>query len=375
MTPTLIYSPIIKGKMNDLKALGKIPRNFGPRLSPVVELLAPDLEKSETLEDSMGRFSHQLKKYCPLQTISVDLHSIKPNARLRDGSLAFESLCATLRGLGVMFIPVFGFDHEPELWNRIVKIVHREGRGITFRLKIEDIDTAEETIEEIIDRLRSADIPAASTNILIDLESVFERTGIQLVEVRSQCQDFIEAALSAAKFRLITIAASSMPRDVSAVPKSGELDFPRHELQLWANTFVSMPSVAVGFGDYGIVHPRFSDKIIATNANAKIRYTTRGSHRIFRGYSLREGMKYQQYFDLTERVIQSDVYIDRNYSFGDDRIWLCANKFSTCGNLGTWVEADMNHHFVFVTAQLVRAEALLIDGVGAAEAIAVSISV
>ena len=370
MDATILYTPILKGKANDLKALGKLPRQLSPHVHPLVELLSPN--EGESIEASCVRFAHQLRKHCPLNAVSVDLHSIAPTHTTDDGSLALEALCANLRGLGILFTPAFGFDHEPELWPRIAHIAVREGHGLTFRLKLDDLEAGEDTISDLVERLRYAGIPASSTKILIDLESVGDLDVVSLVRLRGLTQDFIDTALTAGNFELISVIASSMPKDVGSVAKEGTKSFYRQEMPLWLNVAAGVPSGGIAFGDYGIVHPNFSDKIIATNANAKIRYTKGLHHHVFRGYSLKEGLKYQQYHKLSRRVVDSSVYLGRDYSFGDDYAWRCANMEVNSGSLGTWVEVDMNHHLVYVAAQLPQILTRVAAGVSANELLALS---
>ncbi len=370
MNAKTLYTPILKGKANDLKALGKLPRSLSAHVHPLVELLSPN--EGETVEESCVRFAHQLRKHCALQPVSVDLHSIAPTDTTDDGSPALEALCSSLRGLGIPFTPVFGFDHEPELWERVGKIAARAGRGLTLRLKIDDIEAGEDTIADLIESIRDFGIPAAETNLLIDLEGVGSFDPVALVRLRGVTQDFVDAALSAASFRLISVIGSSMPKDVGEVPKDGCMTYYRNEMPLWLNVASGIRTELIAFGDYGIVHPNFSDKIVATNANAKIRYTKGLRQHIFRGYSLREGKKYRQYHDLAQRVVESPVYIDRDHSYGDDYVWRCANREVGCGNLGTWVEVDMNHHMVYVAAQLPKLVNQVAAGVGASDLLALA---
>ena len=302
----------------------------------------------------------------------MDLHSIAPSHKTNDGSPALEALCANLRGLGILFTPVFGFDHEPELWERIAHIAVREERGLTFRLKIDDLEDGEDTIADLIERLRYAGIPAGSTQILIDLESVGDLDVVSLVRLRGLTQDFVDTALTASNFGLISVIASSMPKDVGSVPKKGTKSFYRQEMPIWLNVAAGVPSERIAFGDYGIVHPNFSDKIIATNANAKIRYTKGLHHHVFRGYNLKEGLKYKQYHELARRVVDSSVYIGRDHSFGDEYVWRCANMEVGSGNLGTWVEVDMNHHLVYVAAQLPQILTRVAAGISANELLALT---
>lgn len=370
MNAKTLYTPILKGKANDLKALGKLPRSLTPHVHPLVELLSPN--EGETVEASCARFAHQLRKHCPLQPVSVDLHAIAPTHTTEDGSPALEALCSSLRGLGISFTPVFGFDHEPELWERVGKIAVRAGHGLTFRLKIDDVEAGEDAIADLIERLRDFRIPAAETNLLIDLESVGNLDEVALVRLRGLTQDFVDTALSAVNFRLISVIGSSMPKDVGEVPKDGCMPHYRKEMPLWLNVAAGVRSELIAFGDYGIIHPNFSDKIVATNANAKIRYTKGLHQHIFRGYNLKQGLKYGQYHDLARRVVESSVYIDRDHSYGDDYVWRCANREVGCGNLGTWVEVDMNHHMVYVAAQLPKLVNQVAAGVSANDLLAVA---
>ena len=73
----------------------------------------------------------------------------------------------------------------------------------------------------------------------------------------------------------------------------------------------------------------------------------------------------KQYHELAQRVVDSSVYIGRDHSFGDDYAWRCAYMEVSSGNLGTWVEVDMNHHLVYVAAQLPQMATRMAAGVSA----------
>lgn len=360
MAEKTLYTPIIKGKENDFKAVGKMPRVLAARAFPLVELLAPD--EASALPEACDRFASQLRKYCPHQRVSVDLHAIPPDATGPGDAKLLEFLFAHLKGVGVNFVPVFGFDHEPELWSRVCRIAHQDGRGLTFRLSREDIETPDDTLDELVDRLQSAGLSAEQVNLLIDLGSLNGLNRAEASGLRSQTQDFVDLALTASPFGLLSVVGSSMPKDVTEVPKEGHATVPRIELPLWLELADSLAGISIAFGDYGIVNPNFSVKAPATNANAKIRYTSTREHHIFRGYCLRDGEKYHQYHRLAKRVCDSTVYLGRDFSYGDDYIWRCAQHEASRGNLGTWVEVDMNHHLVFAAAQLVRIEERVAQG-------------
>ena len=370
MATETLYMPIIKGKANDLKALGRMPKSLLAITSPLVELLPPDEpDKVAAAEQHFAKFASQIRKYCPGQAVNVDLHAISPKQLLLDGSPALELTFAQLHGLGVPFTPVFGFDHEPELWDRILPIVRSEGRGITFRIRRDDLQSASESVSDIVDRALSAGIKTSSINLSIDLGSIADLDGSELVEARTHVEEFIEYANLMADFGTLSLSASSMPRDVSDVPQNGAMKVSRREFSLWGAVQGNIRDIDIAYGDYGIIHPNFSDKIVATHANGKIRYTSDLDIHIFRGHSLRTGLKYGQYQEIAARVTSSKFYQGPDYSFGDWRTWGCARGELSTGNLGTWVEADMNHHMVFAAAQARKVATSIRAGMSLSEAI------
>ncbi len=349
-----LYTPILKGSECDIKALGRIPRFFSDRVLSLVELLPPD--EDESLELCCALFADRLRKFCPIQTVSVDLHAIAPNESTKSGlwgtgSFVLEEMFGYLRGIGVRFIPVFGFDHEPELWDRIAHVAREGGGGITFRLRIDDLEAGEDTLSLVIDLIDGAGINAEQTNLILDLGSLRELDVAEISRLRDRVQDFADAAFAARSFRVISVVGSSMPKDVSDVPEDHMASIERRELLLWLDAYTSLRGKPLSFGDYGIVHPNFSLKNPATNANAKIRYTRGRHHHIFRGRSLKK-FSYKQYYSLASRVVRSQHFLQSDYSFGDDYVWRCSKEENGTGNLGTWVEVDMNHHMVYVADHL-----------------------
>jgi hypothetical protein len=359
-----MYTPVLKGSECDIKALGWIPRVYSNRVLPVIELLSPD--EDESLEDCCAMLAERLRKFCPIQTVCLDLHAIAPNA-CTDGGLwgtgspVLEEAFGYLRGLGVRFVPVFGFDHEPELWERIARVALAERRGIAFRLHVDDLEAGDDTLSQVLDLIDGAGIPGGQTNLILDLGSVRELDVAEISRLRDRVQDFTEAALNARSFRLISVVGSSMPKDVSDVNEDDMASVERRELLLWLDACTSLREKPLSFGDYGIVHPNFSLKNPATNANAKIRYTKGRHHHIFRGRSLKK-FSYKQYHLLAHRVVNSEHYLHSGYSFGDDYMWRCSREEAGTGNLGTWVEVDMNHHMVYVADHLDQMVAKLAAG-------------
>lgn len=349
MAAQFLYTPILKGKLNEFKALGKIPTNFAQIVMPVIEFLPP--KEGESVETAMNRFAGGYKKHCQSQVACIDLHAIKPGDTFLDGSPALEATLSMISNLGIKFLPVHGFDREPELWQRIAKYAATKQSGILFRLERDDIDAADDTILEILQKAKEVGIKSQSIAIIIDLRSIeLSNTG-EISNLKDEVAAFIEYARSAANFKFVAIAASSMPKTVAGIPKDTMKSIVRKELDIWLPNAQHF-DMEICFGDYGIVHPNFSESVQSPHTNAKIRYTRGKYHHVFRGHSLKIGNKYGQYFELSEKVVNHKHYQGRDFSFGDDKIWNCAQRQVGSGNPGTWVEVDTNHHLVYTVYQM-----------------------
>ena len=113
------------------------------------------------------------------------------------------------------------------------------------------------------------------------------------------------------------------------------------------------------YGDYGIVHPDFSAGGPNKNRNSKIRYTSGNKIRYFRGHKLADPPYFSKYHELAERVRSSSIFRGADFSFGDQYVEDCADLNAGTGSLGTWVAADMNHHFEYTAVQIARIKVAL----------------
>ena len=128
MDAKILYTPILKGKANDLKALGRLPRPLASHMLPMVELLAPN--EGERIDANCMRFSSQLQKYCPLQTVSLDLHSIAPADRMTDRSMAVQDFidrAFTVRDFALISVVVAHLlDRAPNCFDRSRQLSWRD---------------------------------------------------------------------------------------------------------------------------------------------------------------------------------------------------------------------------------------------------------
>ena len=347
--PTHAYVPVIKGKENDVKAVSRITEPAQALLKPLVEIVPVPLKL--TIDQHLEKFAHRVVKYLSNRDLFVDFYGFLPGAKLHGGSDATLGGFQLLRNNGVHCTPTYGFDRDDSLWTPLRSEVKKMGKGFCFRVDVDDLDDrSEETWEAILERSAQLGIEPGSTDVLIDLRYVGESNTEAL---KGLVLDFLSFMPQDNQYRSIVLSGSSALKHVGSVPKNGVGEIERKELRLWMELQADLHGLHnLTYSDYGIVHPEFSMGGPTPHANAKIRYTTSGKIKVYRGHSLAEGTKYKQYHSLSADVRNGTDYAGRGFSVGDRYIDDCADGNVRSGNLGTWVFVDMNHHVQQTALQL-----------------------
>ncbi|MEO5969027.1 MAG: hypothetical protein ABIQ95_03800 [Bdellovibrionia bacterium] len=345
-----LYSPIIKGKLNDLKAISKLTEGARLKIKPLIEAM-PLHDEEKTLENHLKKFVSYIEKYVTVEEIFVDFYGLS-------GMKTLEGVEATLAGFdllktcSVTITPTYGFERDDDLWSLLSPIVKNFGAGFCFRIDIDDLDDqAEDTMSQILERSSQLRLKPKEVDLFIDLRDVADRN---LDELKDLVLDFLQFIPSSVNFRSIILAGSSALKTVADIPMEGVIDVARQELHLWAKLQRDLPeSISLIYGDYGVVHPDFVDGIRNKYMNAKIRYTTRGRITYFRGHGLLHPVKdYEQYRKLADKVRNSSCYMGLSFSAGDKYINDVAAFNETHGAPATWVLADMNHHLEYTVMQI-----------------------
>lgn len=345
-----LYSPIVKGKLNDIKALGMISSAARALTKPVIE--AMPLPKGDDIDKHLYKLAHYLVKHVPLGEVYLDFYGLLPGQRVADGRDATVAGFQLLKALGRTVTPVYGFGRDDSLWRHLVPIVESNAQGFCFRVDVDDLDDmAEDTWAHILERGAELGLRPNQIDLMIDLRDV---TKFDLDELQGIVDDFFAINPNLRGFRSVILAGSSALKTVAEIPKDGVGHVARRELALWSRVQREIvPDLPLVFGDYGVIHPEFSDQGPNKNVNAKIRYTDRGRIIYFRGHGLLRPVKdFAQYRALAAQVRESSAYLGPQFSYGDSYIDAVADSNTTAGNLSTWVLADVNHHLEYTTMQM-----------------------
>lgn len=345
-----LYSPIVKGKLNDMKALGRISTTARATVKPLIE--AMPLPSGGDIEKHLYKLAHYLVKHVPLGEIYLDFYGLRPDLSVPDGTNATIAGFELVKALGRVVTPVYGFDRNDTLWPLLSKVVDANARGFCFRVDIDDLDDlAEETWSLILERSAVLGLKPSEIDLMLDLRDF---NNLELENLQEIVLEFIAINPRHQQYRTIILAGSSALKTVEDIPKDGVGNVARRELTLWSQLQREMhEETTLVFSDYGVIHPDFSDQGPNKYMNAKIRYTDRGRIVYFRGHGLKHPVKdYTQYHELASQVRDSAGYQGRHFSYGDWYIDAVADFNSTPGSPGTWVMADMNHHLEYTAKQM-----------------------
>ena len=351
MAMELVYVPIIKGKANDMKAVGRMPADARASMKPLVEVL-PYL-KGGIVDEYLAKVVKYITTHLGDGPVFVDVYGFQPTQKTADGASAILAGYHWITDSGRRFTPTYGLARDDTLWDPLKKVVAANGEGFCFRLERDDLgDVSEDSWAEIIQRSGQLGLNAGIVDLMIDLKDV---RALDISEVKELIVDFLALNPKASSYRSVIVVGSSALPDVATVEKEGHAVVMRNELLLWSLLKRDIhEGIRLLFGDYGVVHPKFSGIGGAfLNMNAKIRYTAGAHIHYFRGHGLLRPKKdFLQYHSLAKKVVGHPKFRGGNSSFGDAYLADCANYVGSTGNAGTWVLADQNQHITYTARQM-----------------------
>lgn len=352
----LLYCPIIKGKVNDIKAMAYVSHSLAVRAKPVFEL--PLFKPTDDIEKILARFATRLAKLNGPRPCYVDFPLLRPGLTVEAGDPVLQVAYGHLNALGVPFEPTYGFDRDMAAWPLVASQAQRSG-GLLLRLDADDLETPDDTVDGIVD-LAARGIDLRRLDVLIDHRSLPDSAAA--AAVASETADFIDLLARHVPVRRVIIAASCAPKTMALIPRDSHRSIERSELVLWATVVTERLPVAPIYADYGVIHPDFTDLTPSPHINGKIRYTHGRELHIYRGHSLRQEDRYEQYRGLATEVARSSYYQGSSFSYGDRYIQDCATGHAGTGNPGTWVLVDQNHHLTYAIQQQAALRSLAAAG-------------
>lgn len=336
-----VYIPVLKWKQGERLAVQYLDKNIRTKIKPLFVIMDqedPDLFLTKILK-SVG----------PNSPFYIDVHS---NADISPEIINnFIDHIITQGDENSLFcIPVINSERDNSYHKLLKNKAPNLKNGVAIRLKTGDFSNCKRTITKIID---NTGFSTSKIDLFIDLGIIQQLNDIDEAE---QIADEMISKMRSFNFRSIILCGSSFPPELGGRDAFSITQIVRQELIIWDK--INKKHNDVLFGDYVVDDPdlptgldfRFV-RIVPT-----IRYTREKCWYIIRG-QYQKPLKYEQFHQLSQKVLSSGFYSGQGYSWGDDKIYECGSgpcKGRGCkhGNLTTWVTVGTNHHIVFTVNQL-----------------------
>lgn len=352
MRKEIKYTPVLKWKQGEQKALEELDPIVKQDLTPMIEIppVEWDFENEipkKSIDEHLSKVGETLEKSWGLQdSVFIDLNYIDATDRLQNGQHPLNFILQEARNRRINVIPVTSRSRDQAYQNE-VKIAHQQdNNGICFRLKEEDFADLQANIENLLTILS---VSPSEVDLIIDYEYVNPndqtRTFLFLTSIFKSIPYLNE-------WRNFVLIGTSFPSDLSSVGSNSIDIIERTERLIWKKFQSSSLYRSPSFGDYGISNPApFEADPRFINMSANIRYTANDKFIIFKGRMIK---RYggSQYFQLASQVVSHPEYSGSGFSAGDLYIQEVANNNDGPGNATSWRKSGTNHHLTYVVNEL-----------------------
>lgn len=363
------YVPIIRAKKGEFDAFNNLPNNVHKKILPLFELpkftdkvndLVICRNQSNPIERYLHDVANKIASTRGTNPVLIDIFKWAPNSTVENGEHVLNYFVNLLSSKNLPVIPVIGYDRwdDVEYSNALSHIDNTEGK---YCLRLESYafdDMVDDSyfLGNIDNIIATLNLDTHNCNVILDFGDV---TKDSIEKIQEKITMALKL-LSKYNFAFISIAGCSLTTIindmVSEVDSTGIVV--RKEMIAWQSCKKHSNIKNFIFGDYGVFNPSAQDDIVAPDANGKIRYTIKNNYFIVRGHSRRVGNKGAQMYELSKNVVDSNYYMENDFSWGDQRIMDCSNE-DFKGNGCNWVAIDTNHHVHIVLTEIFEFERIL----------------
>ena len=348
-----IYTPIVKSKAGEAKALIRLDRLTRAAIVPFFDVLAL---KSGTANGS------DVHEHLEKQAINiaaawngrgpcyVDLFDISPSARGFDGVHPATIVHEKIAFDRIEAIPVVGTERDVAYKLAIRRVIDEGASALAVRLGDEDIQlpsTLAHNVAKVVSEVGAASLPL---HIFLDFRSISNLPSdiLQMRVLRAL------AELRKLKPARIVLASSAIVSDMSGFKRNSVNKVPRRDFMNWRTIAAAQPDVH--FADYGVIHPEYLDidpKVI--RPAAKIRYACDDKWLVVKGIKwVRDTSQH--------RKLSCMLFAESDFRgadcWGAERIVSAAGGGHAYRRLEDWVTIDLNAHISHTVKQITKIQTL-----------------
>lgn len=343
-----IYMPVLRTKSGERQAL----LNLGPKeksgLLPLFDVQAP--EPGVSLEDQLdSAVEFVCDAWQNQQEFLLDISQLGSELRINGGMHPIQYLSKAFKQASIQPTMCFAFDRNDNAYETaFLAVVQSQGASAraAFRLQQHDLLFWQEALDRIESLQRTSRIAPERLTVIADMQSL---RGSQLVDASVLEGRFKD--LNARGFGRLVVLGSNMPESAN-LPKDGELEVRRLEVDIWESLLRSVPTLI--FGDYGIVHPtsvyiRHSGMAIPA---PKAKYTLPTRWQVIKGHKPKRGES-SQYYEIARKLMNASWFRPNDLGWGAENIReIATGHRGKRGNNTDWVAYTTEIHLTMTVKQV-----------------------
>lgn len=340
------YVPVLKCKAGEFRALNNCGIFIKDNLVPLVDLVPnPTKEFDDHIKSSLKYITNY---WDPERLLYIDGFMIQDLGVMRSGIHPLEYIFNELSSQGFNAIPTIGNTTGLE-YNRTVKsICEKDKKGVCVRIFRRHPNSLNIEIERLTKYL---ELDRGSIDLLIDMRSLED---LSINEIYNWSVQQLNTLNYVSEWRSLIISGGNFPIDLSELTPDQIHLLDRKEWINWKRLIENDEIDRIPtYADYAISHPLMSDFVGIPNASASIRYTQESEFYIYRGKGTRQ-YSFDQFYDLSESLINSPEYYGQDHCDGDRFIYNCGTVKNRKGSLMTWRKVGTIHHLTVVVNQLLQ---------------------
>lgn len=344
-----VYTPILKSKLGEAKALIRLDRQTKSRIIPLFDILAlkSGLSNGSDVHTFLEKQAiHVAAAWNGRGQCYVDLRDIDPSARGYGGEHPVMIVHDKLSFDQVEAIPVVGVERDIAYKLAVRRVVTQGVDAIAVRLGVEDIQLPSLLVDRVTRLVSEVGASGLPLHVFMDFGSI-EHTDSDVIQMRSL------RALSEVR-RLnpsrIVFSASAFISDMGKVKKGALKIVPRRDFLIWE--LLNNIAQDIDYADYGVIHPGYFDFDPKTiKPAAKIRYTSDKAWLIVKGS--RWVSDTSQHQSLSKLLYKNQQFRGAD-CWGGENIVAAALGRPSLRRLEDWVTIDQNNHITHTVRQLSR---------------------
>jgi Beta protein len=353
------YYPTLISRKGEIVALQYLKQIAKDNVCPVIEIMDDSLEKQEKEKNGSIKivYKDEFENFLKTHWVFFDNEIVLDFSLVTDVESKIDLIKRMLLSLikaGVNVIPAINIHTETPFANMIKDLVHK------YELKI-CLLTAERTrgfdnFSIAIDKLFTyLGVDANRILILLDI-------GYSKYDRYNTLRDMASALIKSLSKKVdewnsVILTSSSFPENLGEFkPQNNPNRITRYEWIVWKQLVNDQELSNVKYGDYGTKYAIYSEANFA--GTISIKYTTEKDFVIYKGELTQEHpLGHKQYLSHADKLVKSNDYSGRDFSWGDKRIFEMAaqdiaSDKSKPGSPTVWVQISQNHHIELINSLL-----------------------